>query len=520
MKMKKKMLFKEISLGIVGVILGTISGYLVGLNTKPSIKNNIIYPSSILLKNNDEIGKINIENLEGNINETVSFDINILDNKYTLLYIDINNEKFIPNIDNYFSFNLIEGINVITTYYIESSNFNMDSNILVSIDKNIKNGDIKIHNNNKEVESLKTSFGRTIDLVIEPEDNYYLDKVYINDEYILSPTIDNEYKFRSFIDQEFIDENGNYLNKITSNFIANGEINDDTYNEFLEYTKNYDSLSEIDFTSQELKDLFSIIDLARIALFRVNELDFYTVQNYNEAISNAYFIKNKQGTASSYIKYNDSLMKEVISYSSNCNYAQRIENSSDNFLNLKVYNSYGKDKVSSYNKANFYEPSETLTLTTNEYKEKYFIEPFSLLNYELYDVFMLNEETKICDETFNSSIVKDGDGYLLSLNLSPNSVINYAKYMQTTTSYPGASSIIKQEEPPVFTKVGLKMSLTSDFYLSSIITREEYSVKSIVGDVSTLGYGKSIFNLSQTEYNEIPPLNENVDTSKIYGVIK
>lgn len=518
--MKKETIIFSVLAAFAGTVIGGTTGWFIGTMYRKPQEVSKISPCKVLVINENDDFDINLSANEGEIGQEIDFKISSSSSKYFLDYVNINDQKYIPNTDKYFYFNLKEGQNTIEPVYklVSSQDYDKDEFVNVHIEDNEYNGEAKILYNGEKFEEKEVHAYRTIDLEFEPHDGYYLNKVLINNEFILCHNEDESYSFRTFKP-----ENGEDL-MIFPEFLKDGEIVDDKYTEFQSILENdYNGeIEKINLASEEILNKFSIADLARISFLRVQNLkENYLAKSYNEARSTAAFITNVQSTNTAFIKNNDHLMKEVISYSSNAQYSQRILNK-DNYNDLEIYFSYG-DKVESNFKADFVNYSQKVDTTISDYVLDYGIQPFDLINYQLYTSYMLNESSDICGEKFDSAIVKTTDGYILTLNLSPSSVYNYAKYMTSTTDYPGASSIIQQVGAPIFSKVGLKMVLSNDFYPVEYITREEYEVQSKFGaNVPTKGYGSSTFYYDDPSENPemiIPNLDKNVDYEETYGKI-
>ncbi len=111
-------------------------------------------------------------------------------------------------------------------------------------------------------------------------------------------------------------------------------------------------------------------------------------------------------------------------------------------------------------------------------------------------IFVVSKSTVIRDE---SSFVKDGDGYRLSIVLDPVlSVVNYVKQMVTVSNLPSA---------PTFNGLSIQMTFDKDLYPVTLTTEESYQADSGMGISATVNGTLTTYFDLEGQF-EIPSLNE------------
>lgn len=502
--MNKKTLIIYTVVAFLGIAIGGIGGWFVGSLNRP-IKPIIDKPNATVVFNNDDsIGTIksynDLENLRSE--NSFSFKVNLRDSNKTINYVTINENKYIANNELYFSFILNEGANEVDITY---EDFKEDANFFAfGLNKNPQNqinGETHlVGENGGQVNILGNKERSVFTLSLNPNDKYkigYVKVVNENNSYNIS--------FNSSKVYNFFPKRGD--NEITVSYILENGTIDNAYDSFKEFIEGKD-ITTIDFSSSDVLSKFSIADLSRISFSRVQELETYEAQSYYYAYSVAVGIKNNQDTNTSIIKNKENFFKENITFSSNVQMAERSINKGDK--NINKYQITG-DKVSGATTVDFTSPKET-TMSIDEYNDKYGLSLFQLNNYSLYDNYVLKNSQIINEKEFSSSIIKDTDGYVISMNLDIKSAYNYSKYMFTTTDYEGAPALVKQKDYPVFSKCGIEIHLNSELYPTYFLNRDEYVVKALV-DAKTLGKGRTNFNY--TSKAEIPSLDESLTYPKI-----
>lgn len=514
--MKKKAIILTCVSVVSGLALGGVLGWYIGKSSKTPTKVEETFTSSVSLNNDETKGKVTFSALQGNVGEEITFSISILNTDYEIDYVTINGQSYLPNSDNYFSFDLLEGENSIATVYREYCYPDSSSLVRVYVDEGISHGTVALAS-----EGSYFSLNSYVELSVTPESGYYAESLTVNGEYLLCPTKKGNYSFRTMGAAK---EYSSLVDVVSATFLAEGTVVDHAYTDFLEI-ESQTEISAIDLTAEEYSS-FSVADLLRIALYRVEGLDSYMVVNYNEARSKALgIVDNTQGTNTAFIKENGANLKEVISYSSNAQTAQRNFRESDEKA-ISTYLCYGQDRVKSSFEATFDNYSSLKEYEDEEsFEEDFFIGAFDLINYSVYDTYLLDEATSIGegDDALNfvNGLKKTENGYTLTLNLSPKAVYALAQYMVTTTSYEGAAAILEQSEKPNFHALGVRMELDSSFYPLNYVTRESYDVQTVyAGSIPTTAYGKSTFYYGEEAY-PIPALSENVDYQALgtYGKV-
>ncbi len=445
---------------------------------------------NLTVNNNDSYGLIEFDSDSYVVGETLTFTIKEITSDYDLSYIEINNQKYITNNDNYFSFEITDVDVNITTYYIKSELSNDFVDVNFTSNENIS------FTCNDYVYSNKVYLNDFVSFNLSLNNNSSLGRLYLNDEYIISLNKSDTYNFKAMFS----------INNITAITLSNGESNSEVYINFINYVNNRD-LSEIDFSSDETLANFKVIDLAYIAFYMIDNTDLY-IYSYNQAISNALFISNEQNTCSLFIQNNSNIFKEDIAVGDNLKMAQRFIYDGNNINHYLV----SGDSVNS-NMSASYDSNDYDTYTYDSYLEYFGINIDTIFKYDLSSYYQIDETQTIEDMEFDSSIVKTAEGYQINLNLDPQSAYDYSKYMITTTNFDGAPSISYQNDYPSFEAIGISILLDEYLRPLELISRETYTVHALI-DVETHSASKSIFYYESLEF---PALENKINYDHIYG---
>ena len=104
------------------------------------------------------------------------------------------------------------------------------------------------------------------------------------------------------------------------------------------------------------------------------------------------------------------------------------------------------------------------------------------------------------------------DGYELTLNLSSQSIVSYAKYMMTTTK---GNSFAEQTDLPSFSQITLTISLSNNLLFNKMSTFEKYTVYTSLSNAETEANGSIIFSYQE---KKMPSLTESISYQEIKNV--
>ena len=141
-------------------------------------------------------------------------------------------------------------------------------------------------------------------------------------------------------------------------------------------------------------------------------------------------------------------------------------------------------------------------MSIETYLSQYYLPLNNVINYQI-------EENYILD---NSSITKSSDGYELTLNLSSQSIVSYAKYMMTTTK---GNSFAEQTDLPSFSQITLTISLSNNLLFNKMSTFEKYTVYTSLSNAETEANGSIIFSYQE---KKMPSLTESISYQEIKNV--
>ena len=458
MRMKTKSIILMSLTGVLGLSLGAFFGYIAGdfINGEVNKDNTYVYPSQIKANNlSPDKGSYSLSKLEGNIGDKVLLTINPFHNAktYELSFLEFNGEQIAENYNNTYYLTLKSGENILKIDFSEKT----EANQLVSapiLEQNYENIKIDfIYEDALENSSCKINYSLT--------NGYDIESFFLNNKKILLDQ-NNEYNFS--LEKE---------NIVRVNLVE-GIGGNDVYNDFLSKYKNF---SEYNFVDEINKGDISLKRLAYVSFINTNNQKNISTLAYTNAVSTALLgIKNIQNVYSAYIKNDDTYFKENITSSNYVKLGERV------YQNKEI-DYYRTNKNISNDQCDF----------SNVEKETMSIETY----YYILD---------------NSSITKSSDGYELTLNLSSQSIVSYAKYMMTTTQ---GNSFAEQTDLPSFSQITLTISLSNNLLFNKISTFEKYTVYTSLSNAETEANGSIIFSYQE---KKMPSLTESISYQEIKNV--
>lgn len=446
-------------------------------------------------ENNNDYGNIIYENKDYQIGDMFSFKVEEKTNENKLTYIEFENQKYVTNSDNYFTFQISDTqIDIVTRYQLEN-----DNSKLVDISFTNNYG-VELSSSNISSQG-KVNVNSFVKIDCSLDSNLAIESLFLNEEYNITKNLNNEYEFKAFVAKNDVTT----ITKVLAN-----ENADQTYMKFLNYVNNR-QIENIDFSSEEVLNNFTPIEIARISLYLLNkESNFYTL-SFNKAVSSVLFITNTQKTNSIHIKNLNKIFKENIAVGDQLKMAERFVYDDSLTKHYQVSGDSVVDNQSAnYNSQSFKEYNQ------EQYINNFGISIYDTFHYKLNDEYSLADKVTIDDMSFENSIVKENNNYVITLNLSPQSADDYGKYMMTTTNFEGAPSIAYQTSAPTFKSIGVKIVVDSSLMMKEYISRENYDINTQFFAVNTLSYSKC-----QIYYNELsfPTLSDKVDYSSIFDNI-
>lgn len=305
------------------------------------------------------------------------------------------------------------------------------------------------------------------------------------------------------------------------------------YQEYYDYVKeNGGDAEQIDFS--KLNSLFSETDLAFVSWYQFAFLNKKAnMQSYCLADSLGI---NKQYTFTNRTKENNKYFREAISSASIVMFAERTYSnniSNEESIGYSYYRTIDKNNLV-FDKDECIASTKFEDAPTSTYKdakalfEEFYTNPEFPCVYDLKDEFiqkdgnnnyitkeissvLSTEETK---HTYTTNIIRDEDGYKISLLLSKDAASDYSHYMMTTTR--DASFLAKMKEPPKFKDIGIELYTDLKFNLISARVDETYDVEAFT-TASTVASSKYLF--STDESISIPDLSKSVDYSGLKEIL-
>ena len=476
MRMKTKSIILMSLTGVLGLSLGAFFGYIAGdfINGEVNKDNTYVYPSQIKATNlSPNKGSYSLSKLEGNIGDKVLLTINPFHNAktYELSFLEFNGEQIAENYNNTYYLTLKSGENILKIDFSEKT----AANQLVStpiLDQNYENIKVDfIYEDALENSSCKISYSLT--------NGYDIESFFLNNKKILLDQ-NNEYNFS--LEKE---------NIVRVNLVE-GIGGNDVYNDFISKYKNF---SEYNFIDEINKGDTSLKRLAYVSFINTNNQKNISTLAYTNAVSTALLgIKNIQNVYSAYIKNDDTYFKENITSSNYVKLGERV------YQNKEI-EYYRTNKNISNDQCDF-SNVEKETMSIETYLSQYYLPLNNVINYQI-------EENYILDD---SSITKSSDGYELTLNLSSQSIVSYAKYMMTTTK---GNSFAEQTDLPSFSQITLTISLSNNLLFNKMSTFEKYTVYTSLSNAETEANGSIIFSYQE---KKMPSLTESISYQEIKNV--
>ena len=476
MRMKTKSIILMSLTGVLGLSLGAFFGYIAGdfINGEVNKDNTYVYPSQIKANNlSPNKGSYSLSKLEGNIGDKVLLTINPFHNAktYELSFLEFNGEQIAENYNNTYYLTLKSGENILKIDFSEKT----AANQLVSapiLEQNYENIKIDfIYEDALEKSSCKINYSLT--------NGYDIESFFLNNKKILLDQ-NNEYNFS--LEKE---------NIVRVNLVE-GIGGNDVYNDFISKYKNF---SEYNFVDEINKGDTSLKRLAYVSFINTNNQKNISTLAYTNAVSTALLgIKNIQNVYSAYIKNDDTYFKENITSSNYVKLGERV------YQNKEI-EYYRTNKNISNDQCDF-SNVEKETMSIETYLSQYYLPLNNVINYQI-------EENYILDD---SSITKSSDGYELTLNLSSQSIVSYAKYMMTTTK---GNSFAEQTDLPSFSQITLTISLSNNLLFNKMSTFEKYTVYTSLSNAETEANGSIIFSYQE---KEMPSLTESISYQEIKNV--
>lgn len=476
MRMKTKSIILMSLAGVLGLSVGAFFGYIAGdfINGEVNKDNTYVYPSQIKATNlSPDKGSYSLSTLEGNIGDKVLLTINPFHNAktYELSLLEFNGEQIAENYNNTYYLTLKSGENILKIDFSEKT----AANQLVSapiLDQNYENIKVDfIYEDALENSSCKINYSLT--------NGYDIESFFLNNKKILLDQ-NNEYNFS--LEKE---------NIVRVNLVE-GIGGNDVYNDFLNKYKNF---SDYNFVDEINKGDISLKRLAYVSFINTNNQKNISTLAYTNAVSTALLgIKNIQNVYSAYIKNDDKYFKENITSSNYVKLGERV------YQNKEI-EYYRTNKNISNDQCDF-SNVEKETMSIEAYLSQYYLPLNNVINYQI-------EENYILDD---SSITKTDDGYELTLNLSSQSIVSYAKYMMTTTQ---GNSFAEQTDLPSFSQITLTISLSNNLLFNKMSTFEKYTVYTSLSNADTEANGSIIFSYQE---KEMPSLTESISYQEIKNV--
>lgn len=472
---KKNLIFSIVSL-LIGGMVGSLTGYMVGDYLKDLNNKNNDYQSQayIDLEQNNDYGTILLSKTEGNINEKVLMTISLNTSPiytYRVKSIFYNNERIALNYTSSYYLTLKEGKNLLAVDFERVTTSNQQCSFpTLKEDYSEIDVDFELLDNQNIYSPCKINY--SLDSL------YSIDKIYLNDALILLDK-NNEYIF--------LMEENNELEFV----FTQGIPGEDGYNSFRDKYQNFE---DYNFVEEIEKSSLALSDFAYYSYLITNSNNFITTLSYTEAISNAVFgIKNVQKVYSSYIKNNSQYFKENLTSSSYVSLGERIYLDGD----VTYYRTKELDSPE-YNDFSSIEPN---IMKESEFDDKYHLSLRESINYNLNNT--IDEKT--------SSIEKIEDGYILNLNLNNSAIIDYANYMVTTTE---DNIIASQTDLPSFSKINLTIKIDNSLNFITLQNSENYIVYSSLSSADTVSNGSTYFFYQE---EKIPSISEGIDYGELHG---
>ncbi len=448
------------------LLTGVFSVSLTSCSSTSSLRND---KYQITLINSDEnMGDASTDIKEGLENEKVTLSVTSKNpNLYSVSSIEINEQKI--------------NINYSGKYVFEIQNEDIKINVSFANRESLK-----------EVSSLTLSESDPLQgkysLSINGEDYSDESKSYsTGDKASVTPIPLNGYELKDIRNNGYLvlkDEEENYSLLLMSDnniVVEFEESSSNSYSMFQsQYSKDYSSYDYVKEIAESNTDLGSLIDAV---IKNTSKQKCVFQQSYAKATTKVAFITNNQVTRTSWIKNNDEVLKENITYSSNVKMAERAYLSEENVSYYRVKNdNLSDDKTVDYSSC------EKDDMTYGSY-------------YNTYHCNLNIPTPYLLDPSYlksTSTIEKTEEGYSVSLDLDIDCMKIFRYYMITTTS-DCDFSLAKQTAAPDFKSIHLNMTFDKSLRLQKTEDKEIYDVNTITGPASTSSESESSYSYPDTQ---------------------
>lgn len=455
--------------------IGVLPGLLLNIPTKINPLTPEKEHAIFITNENPTLGTAKTDITSGHSSDKVTLTLTSKNPMlYSVKYLTINNKQICINHHNVYCFAIGESdIDIKVAFMSKVSSSPITSLALTPANQLEGNYTLAIEGTSYIEKSINYNIGDEGIITPTPLDGYGVDSVSNSGYQILK---DNEDHYSFLLQSD---------NTLEVTF----KETQDTY--FTSFKKQYpNSFSTYDFKDEVTNNKVSLGTLYNALINNTSVQKNVLQQSLNLATSQAYFVTNYQSTRTTWLRSNNKIVKENITYSSNVKMAERIyyEDKTVDYYRVKN-NAISSDKDASYSTASKEEMSF----------EYYFKNYQANLNYPT--PYSLDPSVVLA----SSTLEKTDYGYTAILDLDPSCMDSFRNYMITTTS-DADFSLARQSKAPDFISVKLTLSFNSSLLLLNTSDIEVYNVNSFAGAVKTNATSSSTYSYTDTDL-EIPDIN-------------